>query len=125
MAIDALALQLALRCQPHHLHVRHGVQEGGGESSTCIRSGEHTRENSKWTQHEAPRSLVSALKATARSTTILLAGAGIKGGLVHGATDRYAEFVTRDPVAPEDITATILLDESRSVNIVGKIRLRL
>ena len=39
--------------------------------------------------------------------TILLAGAGIKGGLVHGATDRYAEFVTRDPVAPEDITATI------------------
>ncbi|MED5400856.1 MAG: DUF1501 domain-containing protein, partial [Planctomycetota bacterium] len=33
--------------------------------------------------------------------TILLAGAGIKGGLVHGATDGYAEFVTRDPVAPE------------------------
>ena len=39
--------------------------------------------------------------------TILMAGAGIKGGLVHGATDRYAEFVTDDPVLPEDITATI------------------
>ena len=39
--------------------------------------------------------------------TILMAGAGIKGGLVYGATDRHAEFVTDDPVAPEDITATI------------------
>ena len=46
--------------------------------------------------------------------TILMAGAGIKGGLVHGATDRYAEFVTDDPVLPEDITATIF--DSRGID---------
>ena len=39
--------------------------------------------------------------------TILMAGAGTRGGLVHGATDRYAEYVTDDPVSPEDVTATI------------------
>ena len=39
--------------------------------------------------------------------TILMAGAGTHGGLVHGATDRYAEYVTDEPVSPEDVTATI------------------
>ena len=39
--------------------------------------------------------------------TILMAGAGIHGGSVHGATDRYAEFVTDNPVSPADVTATI------------------
>ena len=39
--------------------------------------------------------------------TVLMAGAGIRGGHVYGATDRYAEFVTEDPVSPADISATI------------------
>jgi len=39
--------------------------------------------------------------------TIMMAGAGIRGGSVYGATDRYAEFVADDPVSPADISATI------------------
>ena len=39
--------------------------------------------------------------------TIMMAGAGIRGGTVYGATDRYAEFVSEDPVTPADISATI------------------
>ena len=39
--------------------------------------------------------------------TILMAGAGIRGGSVYGKTDRYGEFVTDDPVVPADVTATI------------------
>jgi hypothetical protein len=39
--------------------------------------------------------------------TILMAGAGIHGGSVYGATDRFAEFVTDNPVSPADVTATI------------------
>ena len=56
--------------------------------------------------------------------TILMAGAGIQGGLVHGATDRYAEFVTDDPVSPEDVTATIFdslgIDPRQSVSTRDK-----
>jgi hypothetical protein len=39
--------------------------------------------------------------------TIMMAGAGIRGGSVYGATDRYAEFVKEDPVSPADVSATI------------------
>lgn len=39
--------------------------------------------------------------------TILLAGAGIRGGAVYGRTDRLAASVTEDPVTPADLTATI------------------
>jgi hypothetical protein len=39
--------------------------------------------------------------------TILMAGAGIAGGAVYGASDRFAAYPTRDAVTPEDITATI------------------
>ena len=39
--------------------------------------------------------------------TILMAGAGIRGGSVYGATDRNAAFVTDDPVSPGDVTATV------------------
>ena len=39
--------------------------------------------------------------------TILMAGAGIRGGSVYGATDRTAAFVADKPVSPEDVTATI------------------
>jgi len=39
--------------------------------------------------------------------TILMAGAGIRGGSVYGATDQYAEYVTDDPVSPGDVTATV------------------
>ena len=39
--------------------------------------------------------------------SITLAGAGIRGGLVHGASDRIAAFPTQSPVGPEDVAATI------------------
>jgi hypothetical protein len=38
----------------------------------------------------------------------VLAGAGIRGGAVHGASDRWAAYPSRDPVSPDDIGATIL-----------------
>ena len=39
--------------------------------------------------------------------SITLAGAGIRGGLVHGASDRIAAFPSQSPVRPEDVAATI------------------
>lgn len=39
--------------------------------------------------------------------SITLAGAGIRGGLVHGASDRIAAYPTKDPVSPEEVAATI------------------
>lgn len=37
----------------------------------------------------------------------VLAGAGIRGGMVHGASDRYAAYPSANPVAPADVVATI------------------
>lgn len=37
----------------------------------------------------------------------VLAGAGIHGGSVYGASDRWAAYPARDPVSPDDIGATI------------------
>ncbi len=39
--------------------------------------------------------------------TILLAGAGIRGGEIYGRTDRHAAYVEEQPVSPADVTATI------------------
>ena len=39
--------------------------------------------------------------------SITLAGAGIRGGLVHGASDRIAAYPSKDPVSPEEVAATI------------------
>lgn len=39
--------------------------------------------------------------------SITLAGAGIQGGLVHGASDSIAAYPARDPVSPEQVAATI------------------
>ncbi|HEV3078866.1 MAG TPA: DUF1501 domain-containing protein [Gemmataceae bacterium] len=37
----------------------------------------------------------------------LLAGAGIRGGLVYGASDRYGGYVRDNPIVPEDFGATL------------------
>ena len=37
-----------------------------------------------------------------------LAGAGIKGGVVHGETDDFSYNITENPVHVNDINATIL-----------------
>lgn len=42
------------------------------------------------------------------ANTVLLAGAGLRGGTVLGATDRHAAEVIADPVSPGDLTATML-----------------
>jgi len=39
--------------------------------------------------------------------TVLMAGGCIKGGRVHGASDKLAAFPSRDPVDPVDLQATI------------------
>lgn len=39
--------------------------------------------------------------------TVLLAGGGIRGGAIYGASDRHAAYPASDPVTPEDIAATI------------------
>jgi hypothetical protein len=39
--------------------------------------------------------------------TALLAGGGVRGGQVYGASDNIAAFVKDNPVAPEDLLATI------------------
>jgi hypothetical protein len=44
----------------------------------------------------------------APSYTQLLAGGGIRGGQIYGASDRIGAFVHDAPVAPDDYTATIL-----------------
>lgn len=43
----------------------------------------------------------------AACNTILLAGGGIPGGQVYGASDKIAAYPTRNPVSPEDLAATI------------------
>jgi uncharacterized protein (DUF1501 family) len=39
--------------------------------------------------------------------TVLLAGGGVRRGHVHGASDRSGAFPARDPVRPEDLSATL------------------
>src|SRR5947208_938668 len=39
--------------------------------------------------------------------TGLLAGGGVKGGHIHGASDRIGAFPGRDPVRPDDLSATL------------------
>jgi hypothetical protein len=43
----------------------------------------------------------------AACNTVVLAGAGIGGGQVHGASDRWAAYPSTAPVSPSDIAATI------------------
>jgi hypothetical protein len=39
--------------------------------------------------------------------TVLFAGGGVKGGVVHGKSDRHAAYPASDPTSPADFTATI------------------
>jgi hypothetical protein len=39
--------------------------------------------------------------------TVMLAGGGIRGGAVYGASDRYGAYPASHPVTPEDVAATI------------------
>ena len=43
-----------------------------------------------------------------RCYSAAMAGGGIRGGVVHGASDRWGAYPARDPVGPDDIGATIL-----------------
>ncbi len=40
--------------------------------------------------------------------SVLIAGGGVRGGQVHGASDDRAAYVARDPVTPPDLVATVL-----------------
>ncbi len=39
--------------------------------------------------------------------TSVLAGGGVRGGVVHGASDRYAAYPAESPTAPADLAATV------------------
>jgi hypothetical protein len=39
--------------------------------------------------------------------TSVLAGGGIRGGIVHGSSDRYAAYPATNPTPPADLAATI------------------
>lgn len=39
--------------------------------------------------------------------SVLLAGAGITGGTIYGATDNIGAYPTRDPISPEDLAQTL------------------
>ena len=43
-----------------------------------------------------------------RCYSAALAGGGVRPGVVHGASDRWAAYPSRDPVSPDDLGATIL-----------------
>jgi hypothetical protein len=38
----------------------------------------------------------------------MLAGAGVRGGVVYGASDKQGAYVKDRPVSPEDFAATLL-----------------
>ena len=40
--------------------------------------------------------------------SVALAGGGVRGGVVHGASDRIAAFPRDGRVVPQDLTATVL-----------------
>jgi uncharacterized protein (DUF1501 family) len=39
--------------------------------------------------------------------TAVLAGGGVRGGVVHGASDRYAAYPAASPTPPDDLAATV------------------
>jgi uncharacterized protein (DUF1501 family) len=39
--------------------------------------------------------------------TVLMSGGGVRGGHVHGTSDRVGAYPSRDPVRPEDLSATM------------------
>ncbi len=39
--------------------------------------------------------------------TSVMAGGGVKGGVIHGASDRYAAYPAANPTPPEDFAATV------------------
>src|SRR5262245_56232071 len=39
--------------------------------------------------------------------SVVLAGGGVRGGSIHGASDRFAAYPARDPVTPGDLAAAI------------------
>ena len=41
--------------------------------------------------------------------TVLLAGGGVRGGQIYGATDKNGGYVKESPVTPADLASTILL----------------
>ena len=42
-----------------------------------------------------------------KAFSVMMAGGGLKGGVIHGATDAYGSEPSKDPVIPADIAATI------------------
>ena len=53
--------------------------------------------------------------------SVILAGAGLPQGLLYGATDRHAAYVTENPVSPADLTATFfeLLGIDPHTSLIG------
>ena len=83
-------------------------QRGLLETTLVVAIGEFGR-----TPHMGQFSQSSNTQKTGRdhwpsAFTALLAGGGVRGGQVYGATNPHAAFVADKPVSPADLVATIL-----------------
>ena len=43
----------------------------------------------------------------AKVFTSVLCGGGVRGGVVHGSSDRYAAYPATNPTSPADLAATV------------------
>jgi uncharacterized protein (DUF1501 family) len=102
---EVLAAQCKEIDQPVYALIQDLKQRGMFEDTLVILAGEFGR------------TIYSQGKLTAtdygrdhhpRCFSLWLAGAGVRGGVVHGETDDFSYNVTRDPVHVRDLQATIL-----------------
>ncbi|MFA6245281.1 MAG: DUF1501 domain-containing protein, partial [Candidatus Hydrogenedentales bacterium] len=58
-----------------------------------------------------------------KAFSVMLAGGGIKGGVIHGATDAYGAEPSNSPVGPGDVAATVFtqlgIDPTRKLMSAG------
>ena len=79
--------------------------------TTSPRAACSTRRWSSGSASSAGRRRITAANAGRehwpRCYSAVLAGGGIRGGHLHGASDRWGAYPARDPVSPDDLGATI------------------
>ena len=103
-----LVFDLKKRCletdQPAVALIRDLKERGLLDSTLVVWGGEFGRKSTRDRNgYEVP-----GRDHNARAFSVVLAGGGIKGGTVHGATDEFGSAAVQDKVHPHDLHATIL-----------------